>query len=53
MHKGNKKKKPDLAIMIAVGVPKKKPKMMGGGTAYGKEHMYAAGGSVQDNRKKK
>ena len=53
MHKGSKKKKPALAIMIAVGVPKKKPKMMGGGTAYSKEHMYAAGGSVQDNRKKK
>ena len=52
MHKG-KKKKPDLAIMIAVGVPKKKPKMMGGGMAYGKKHMYVAGGSVQSNLKKK
>ena len=48
-----KNKKPNLAIMVAVGVPKKKPKMMSGGTAYGKEHMYAAGGSVQDTRKKK
>ena len=30
-----------------------KPKMMGGGMAYGKKHMYVAGGSVTENRKKK
>ena len=48
-----KKKKPNLAIMIAVGVPKKKPQMMSGGMAYGKKHMYVAGGSVQSNLKKK
>jgi hypothetical protein len=34
-------------------VPKSKPKMMGGGMAYGKKHMYVAGGSVQSNLKKK
>ena len=30
-----------------------KPKMMGGGMAYGKKHMYVAGGSVTENRNKK
>ena len=30
-----------------------KPKMMGGGMAQGKKHMYVAGGSVTDKRKKK
>ena len=30
-----------------------KPKMMGGGMAYGKKHMYVAGGSVSENRKNK
>ena len=30
-------------------MPKKKPEMMYGGMANNKKHMYAAGGSVQDN----
>ena len=34
-------------------VLKGKPKMMGGGMAQGKKHMYVAGGSVTDKRKKK
>jgi hypothetical protein len=30
-----------------------KPKMMGGGMAYGKQHMYVAGGSVRVNKRGK
>ena len=32
-------------------LPKPKPKMMRGGMANGKEHMYAAGGAVNDGLK--
>ncbi|MGB0141483.1 MAG: hypothetical protein ACPF8W_00265 [Luminiphilus sp.] len=33
------------------GMGKKRPEMMKGGMANGKKHMYAAGGSVRDNKK--
>ena len=52
---GKKSKKGDIAIMIAIGKVKKnskmgkKAEMMNGGMAYGKKHMYAAGGSVKIN----
>ena len=44
-----KKKKQGVTLMIAVGVPKSKPKMMYGGMAQGKKHMYTTGGDVKDN----
>jgi hypothetical protein len=49
-----KKDIPVIAISVGVGKmkkPKKKTKMMRGGMANGKEHMYAAGGSVNDGLK--
>ena len=56
MNKGGmpKKKKKVPAIAISVGmveIPKGKgkAKMMKGRMAYGKQHMYAAGGSVKMN----
>jgi hypothetical protein len=44
---------PVIAISIGMGKMKnhKKPQMMRGGMANGKEHMYAAGGSVNDGLK--
>jgi len=56
-HKGkaiSKKDIPVIAISVGMGKmkkPEKKTTMMRGGTANGKEHMYAAGGSVSDNVK--
>tara|TARA_S200002703_G_scaffold128301_1_gene115056 strand:- start:341 stop:697 length:357 start_codon:yes stop_codon:yes gene_type:complete len=42
---GGRKREPDT-----MDLPKSKPtKMARGGMAYGKEHMYVAGGSVQMN----
>jgi hypothetical protein len=52
MSKGGKAKKKVPVISIGVGMaemPKGKAKMMRGGMSGGKEHMYAAGGMVQDN----
>jgi len=55
MAKGGDAKKKVPAISISVGMvdaPKNgkgKAKMMRGGTANKREHMYAAGGSVTDN----
>ena len=53
MSKGGKATKKVPVISIGVGMaemPKgKKAKMMRGGMANGKEHMYAAGGMVKDN----
>ena len=55
MNKGGDTKKKVPAIAISVGMvdaPKNgqnKAKMMRGGMANKKEHMYAAGGSVTDN----
>jgi len=56
MNKGGmpkKKKVPAIAISVGmVDAPKNgknKAKMMRGGIANKKEHMYAAGGSVKDN----
>ena len=55
MNKGGmskKKKVPAIAISVGmVEIPKGKGKarMMKGGMAYGKQHMYAAGGSVKMN----
>jgi len=51
---GNMSKKDIPVIAISVGMgkmkkPEKKTKMMRGGMANGKEHMYAAGGMVKDN----
>jgi len=48
-----KKDIPVIAISIGMGKMKKnkKPQMMRGGMANGKEHMYAAGGSVSDGLK--
>jgi len=51
-----KNKKDDMVTVVSIGVssmPKDKIKkmkkgMMRGGVANGKEHMYAAGGSVTD-----
>ena len=53
--KGGDAKKDIPVIAISVGMGKmknhKKPQMMRGGMANGKEHMYAAGGSVSDGLK--
>ena len=53
--KGGDAKKDIPVIAISVGMGKmknhKKPQMMRGGMANGKEHMYAAGGSVNDGLK--
>lgn len=55
MNKGGmpkKKKVPAIAIsvgMVEIPKGKGKAKMMKGGMANKKEHMYAAGGSVTDN----
>jgi hypothetical protein len=48
-----KKDIPVIAISIGMGKMKnhKKPQMMRGGMANGKEHTYAAGGSVNDGLK--
>ena len=50
-----KKKSGVPVIAISVGMmkkdPSKKAKMMRGGMANKKEHMYAGGGSVTDNLK--
>ena len=48
---GKKKDKvPVIAISVGMAeMPKGKAKMMRGGMSGGKEHMYAAGGMVQDN----
>lgn len=53
---GNMSKKDIPVIAISVGMgkmkkPEKKTKMMRGGMANGKEHMYAAGGVVNDGLK--
>ncbi len=53
---GNMSKKDIPVIAISVGMgkikkPEKKTAMMRGGMANGKEHMYAAGGSVNDGLK--
>tara|TARA_Y100000114_G_scaffold137706_1_gene140178 strand:+ start:958 stop:1176 length:219 start_codon:yes stop_codon:yes gene_type:complete len=48
-----KKKVPVIAISVGMAEmkkdPSKKAKMMNGGMANGKAHMYAAGGSVKMN----
>jgi len=50
-HKGKAVSKKDIPV-IAISVGKvKKTKMMRGGMANGKEHMYAAGGVVNDGLK--
>ena len=52
MAKGGDAKKKVPVISIGVGMAEVKPgkaKMMRGGMANKKEHMYAAGGSVTDN----
>ena len=50
-HEGKAISKKDIPV-IAISVGKlKKTKMMRGGMANGKEHMYAAGGSVNDGLK--
>jgi hypothetical protein len=49
-----KKKVPVIAISVGMGKmkkPEKKTAMMRGGMANGKEHMYAAGGVVNDGLK--
>ena len=49
-----KKDVPVIAISIGMGKmkkPEKKTKMMRGGMANGKEHMYSAGGMVNDGLK--
>jgi hypothetical protein len=57
MSKGGdatKKDVPVIAISIGMGKmkkPEKKTKMMRGGMANGKEHMYSAGGMVNDGLK--
>ena len=54
MSKGGKATKKVPVISIGVGMaemPKGKAKMMRGGMANGKEHMYAAGGMVNDGLK--
>ena len=43
-----KKKVPFVAVSVGM-MPKGKAKMANGGMAYGKSHMYAAGGSVTMN----
>jgi hypothetical protein len=50
MKKGGKAKKDGLAVMIAIGEPKKPVKKMGGGMAYadgGKPVKKAAGGAAK------
>jgi len=50
MKKGGKAKKDGLAVMIAIGEPKKPVKKMGGGMAYadgGKPVKRAAGGAAK------
>lgn len=55
MPKNKKKSKDELAATIirlakeSLARKNKKPQMMRGGSVKGKEHMYAAGGSVMDN----
>jgi len=52
MSKGGSATKKVPVVTIGVGMaelPKGKAKMMRGGMAYGKQHMYAAGGSVKMN----
>jgi len=53
--KGKRKKVPVISISVGMAeMPKNgkgKAKMMRGGTANKKEHMYSAGGSVTDNLK--
>ncbi len=50
-HRGKAVSKKDIPV-IAISVGKlKKTKMMRGGMANGKEHMYAAGGVVNDGLK--
>jgi len=54
MSKGGKATKKVPVISIGIGMAempkgKDKAKMMRGGMSGGKEHMYAAGGMVQDN----
>lgn len=56
MNKGGDMKKEVPVIAISVGMgkmkkPKKKTAMMRGGMANGKQHMYAAGGMVNDGLK--
>ena len=57
LSKGGKPTKKDIPVIaISVGMgkmkkPEKKTAMMRGGMANGKEHMYAAGGSVNDGLK--
>jgi hypothetical protein len=57
MSKGGKPTKKDIPVIaISVGMgkmkkPEKKTAMMRGGMANGKEHMYAAGGVVNDGLK--
>ena len=49
-----KKEMPVIAISVGMGKikkPKKKTAMMRGGMANGKQHMYAAGGMVNDGLK--
>ncbi len=51
---GDAKKVPVIAISVGMGKmkkPEKKTAMMRGGMANGKEHMYAAGGVVNDGLK--
>ena len=54
-HKGKAVSKKDVPVIaISVGTmkkPEKKTKMMRGGMANGKQHMYAAGGVVNDGLK--
>ena len=45
---GGRKREPDT-MDLPKSKPKKKSAMARGGMAYGKEHMYVAGGSVQMN----
>ena len=56
LNKGGDMKKEVPVIAISVGMgkmkkPKKKTAMMRGGMANGKQHMYAAGGMVNDGLK--
>ena len=45
----SKKKKVPVSAVSVGRLPKGKAKMANGGMAYGKSHMYAAGGSVTMN----
>tara|TARA_Y100000114_G_C11474584_1_gene192380 strand:- start:174 stop:380 length:207 start_codon:yes stop_codon:yes gene_type:complete len=42
-----KKKVPVIAVSVGM-MPKGKAKMADGGMAYGKKHMYSAGGEVKE-----